>query len=605
MSKKNKNLPNTPKPSVTKPVSRPVVSKTKASTPLIAVEYDYLWALVTALFAGALYAITFRHEYVLDDAAAITYNNYVQEGLSGIPKLMKVDFWFFMNLNLGYYRPLSLITFAIEQQFFGDDPHIRHVGNVIFYALTGFFLNLLLQRWFHNRHKWFALLIGLLFIAHPVHTEVVSNIKSRDELLSFLNMTATLLLFTTYLDTRQLKYLGWSCLTFYMAYLSKESSITTLGIIPLIAYFMRGESIKQSLTRLLPYLGVTLLFFMQKMALLGTISGKPPMDQMVYPYFLDKTRFVSMFKQFAYYIKIVLVPHPLIYDYSYNQMPSGSLSDPITWAGIVLFLGLAYLTIKGIQQRSLWGFGLALFFATLLPALAFTISRGGIMAERFLYSPILGFSIIGIWGMFTLVKSSNVTVDSSQEWLKANLIPTSILGALIVVYSIKTVVRANDWKDEITLFKADDTHTQNNSNARKHLGDSIIKLAMAEKDPAKNQKLFDEGVTNLKKSIGIYPMYGEAYFGLGYAYHNALKPNFDSAKYYYKLAIERTPRFVVSYNNLGVIYELSGRKDLASYWYNMAVRVNPNYENSQKNLTRLRAEGVDFPMLPDSILRKY
>ena len=596
MSKKNKNLPVTPKTIPVKPVTRPVVSKVST---LLDVSYDHLLALITALVAAALYAITYQHGYVLDDAAAITYNNYVQEGLSGIPKLMKVDFWFFMNLNLGYYRPLSLITFAIEQQFFGDDPHIRHVGNIIFYALTGYILNLLLQRWFYDRSKWFAFLIGLLFIAHPVHTEVVSNIKSRDELLSFLNMGATLLLFTTYLDTQKLKYLGWSCLTFYLAYLSKESSITTLGLIPLVAYFLRNHSIGGALAKVLPYLGVTLIFFMQKMALLGTIAGKPPMDQMVYPYFLDKTRFVSMFKQLAYYIKILLFPDPLIYDYSYNQMPSGSLTDPITWAGIVLFGGLVYLTFKGIKQRTIWGFSLAIFFATLFPALAFTVSRGGIMAERFLYAPVLSVSILLVWGLFKIIKSADLNTE--DNWLKTNAIPTGILTLILALYSIKTVSRAADWKDEITLFRSNNEATQRNSNARKHLGDGLIKISMEEKDSTKRMAMFNEGVTNLKKSIDIYPMYGEAYFGIGYAYQNALKPNFDSAKYYYRRAIERTPRFVVSYNNLGVIHELQGRKDIASYWYNLATQVNPSYENSQKNSQRLRAEGIDVRVLPDSL----
>lgn len=606
MSKQKKTPPQPVKPAASQPVRKVETSRPKPLKPVIEVQYNHVLAGIAALIALTLFSNTFNHEYVLDDAAAIIYNNYVQEGISGIPKLMKVDFWFFMNLSLGYYRPLSLITFAIEHQFFGNNPHVSHIGNVLFYTLSAYVLCLLLQRWFYAQNKLYAFLITLLFITHPVHTEVVANIKSRDEILSFLNAAATLLLFTTYIDTHKTKYLWWSCLTFYLAYLSKESSITTLGIIPLVAYFLRGQSMGASLAKVLPYLGVTVIFFIQKLALLGTLGGKPPMDMMVYPYFVEKTRFVSMFKQLAYYVKLLILPHPLVYDYSYNQIPSGSLSDPITWTGISVFFGLTYLAIKGLRKRTTWGFALALFFATLFPALAFTVSRGGIMAERFLYSPALAWSILLTWGVFTLIKHTDATITPLTDWLKTNLVPSLALLVMIGLFSFKTFGRNADWKDEITLFRADESATQRNTNARKHLGDSTIKEFEKEKDPKKKKELFDIGVKSLKKSIEIYPNYGEAYFGLGFAFHHAYPtPQYDSAKYYYKQAIRITPRFVVAYNNLGVIYEIAGRQDLASYWYNMAVKVNPTYQNSVNNQQRLLKQGLNVQFLPDSVLNKY
>lgn len=562
-------------------------------------------AIVAGLVALGLYVNTFKHGYVLDDQAAITYNNYVQEGLSGIPKLMKVDFWFFMNLNLGYYRPLSLITFAIEHEFVGaNDPHISHIGNAIFYALTGYVLCLLLQRWFNNRNAWFGFLVALLFLAFPTHTEVVANIKSRDEILAFLNMSATLLLFTSYIDTNKTKYLWWSLLTAYLAYLSKESSIIMIGIFPLVAYYLRGKSLGKAILNTMPYLGVTLLFFIQKKVMLGTLGGQPPMDLMVYPYFVEKTRFFSMFKQFANYLRIIVFPHPLVYDYSYNQLPSGRISDPVTWLGMLSFGGLVYAAWIGFVRRTLWGFALALFFATLFPALAFTVARGGIMAERFLYAPALAWSILLAWGVFYFIKSDDSSDFTIGQWFKSNAIPALILITVIGLYSAKTILRNPAWTEEYTLFLADETATRNNTNARKHYGDACIKKFQVEKNIPKKQALFAEGIRSLHEAIGIYPQYGEAHFGLGYAYQYAYpKPNFDSAMYYYKLSTKLTPRFVVAYNNIGVINELSGRVNQASYWYNKAVEVNPNYENALKNQARLRQQGIDVRMLPDSLLK--
>ena len=104
-----------------------------------------IWlAVISALVGFLLYANTIKHDYVLDDVGAITGNEYVMDGIKGIPKILSVGMWHFDNVNLGYYRPLSMITFAIENQFFPKNPHVSHLGNVLLYAITGFFLCLLL-----------------------------------------------------------------------------------------------------------------------------------------------------------------------------------------------------------------------------------------------------------------------------------------------------------------------------------------------------------------------------------------------------------------------------------------------------------------------------
>src|SRR6202000_1970827 len=107
---------------------------------------------------------TIGHEYVLDDNYAISRNQFVQQGLSGIPKIMTVDFWYFNNQNLGYYRPLSLITFAIENEFFGNNPHVSHFDNALLYGLTGFTLFLFLLQLLPKKHPALAFLIGLIFM---------------------------------------------------------------------------------------------------------------------------------------------------------------------------------------------------------------------------------------------------------------------------------------------------------------------------------------------------------------------------------------------------------------------------------------------------------
>jgi protein O-mannosyl-transferase len=595
-SKKNKPT----QPVASQPVRNQTFTKEKTVFEPLVIQYNRILALIVGLVAMGLYANTYKHGYVIDDNAAIIYNNYVQEGFAGIPKLLKVDFWHFMNISLGYYRPLSLITFAIEYQFFGQNPTVSHIGNIIIYGFTGYLLCILCQRWFYQKNILFAFFVALVFIAHPIHTEVVAYLKSRDESLGFLNIVASLLLFTIYIDTQKSRYLIYSCVTAYLAFLSKESSVVILGLVPLAAYFTRGRSVWESFKSLLPFVGVTVLFFFQKIALLGTISGNPPKELMAYPYAIEGTRFVSLFKQFAIYLKLIFFPHPLVYDYSYNHIPSGSFSDPLTLIGLAAFVGLVFLGFRGYQKRSTWGFGIAIFYATLVPALGFTISRGAIMAERFLYAPILAWAILLVWLVFYFLKIEEKNSDESlpQTFTRSG-VAVVLLVAVLGLYGFKTVQRNPIWKSEETLAFADAPNATNNCNIQHHLGNVYLGKMIAEKDPKIRQMHFDSCMVAFRRSSAIYPGYGEPNFGIGWAYQN--QSRYDSAIYYYRKCINLNSSYVVPFNNIGTIYQLTNRPMLASYWYNIAVRVNPNYQNAVTNQQNMLKIGYNVQVLPDSL----
>src|ERR1035437_7951095 len=286
-----------------------------------------IWfAIISAIVGFCLYINTVKHDYVLDDVGAITGNQFVMEGIRGIPKILSVGMWHFDNVNLGYYRPLSMITFAIENQFFPNNPHVSHLGNVLLYAMTGFFLCLLLMNLFKNFHPAFSFIITLLFLAHPIHTEVVANIKSRDEILAFLNLIigTFLLLLAHKHPTTNFKLVFLSCVFFYFALLSKESAMTGLLIAPMVLFFSYNLTIKQALLKTIPFALMILIFQIHKFEVLGSLSGQIPKDIVNYPYTEAGAKLPSTFLIFTQCIRMILLPHPLSYDYSYNQIPAGS-----------------------------------------------------------------------------------------------------------------------------------------------------------------------------------------------------------------------------------------------------------------------------------------
>ncbi|GAB3908364.1 hypothetical protein GCM10028803_43840 [Larkinella knui] len=617
MSKKNQSSSNQ-KPIVrptpnggTKPNPRPVTAVARPATsvakqplpaapePLTQRPVQWLWALLVAAAGFALYVNTFNHGLALDDIAAITQNLFVQKGIEGIPDLLKTEFWHFSNISLGYYRPLALITFALEKEYFNGDPHISHVINGIIYGVTGFFLAVLLQKWLPGRTV-LTTLIALLFMAHPLHTEVVANIKSRDEMLSFLFITLVMLTYWKYLETQQKGWVVFSAFWMYLTYLSKESSLVGLGLIVIMQYTFAKRNFFQSLISIWPYLLVTALFFWQKKTMIGTLNGNPPVDWANYPYALENTKFLTTFKFFAQYVRLLVFPLHLSYDYSYNVIPSGKLSDWETLLGLFSFGGLVWLAWKGFWQRSLWGFGLTWMFITMTPGLGFVLFRGGILAERFLYSPILGFVIAAIAGL-DLLLAKRLNLSENAPVLKRYGI---LMGLCLVVgglFSFRTVVRNEDWKDNFTLFNSGLDYASNSCQVNRHVANEWINKCAEEKDPKQKRFYFNKAIYHLRRSTEIYPGFGEAFFSIAYSYQKLI-PNRDSAVYFYKQAIRASSNYAPAYNNLGVIYQNERRYHLASYFYNMSMMVNPAYQDGRNNAEVMKKQlGLDVKILPDSL----
>lgn len=555
------------------------------------------WFAITSAIVGfLLYANTIMHDYVLDDRAAILENEYVTQGIAGIPKIMTTDLWHFENANLGYYRPLSMITFAIENQFFPKNPHVSHLGNVILYAFTGFFLCMLLMGIFKNVSPLFSFIITLLFIAHPIHTEVVANIKSRDELLAFLNLIiAIFILLKAYRpEGTSYKLLLISCVFFYLALLSKETAMTGLLIVPLIFYFAFNCSLKQSLMRSIPFFIMLFIFQFHKHLALGTVFGQAPNDIVNYPYNGAGEKFASALLIFLHYIQLIIFPHPLSYDYSFNQIPATSFGF-ISLLGLLLLIVLFYFSIRGLSKKIIPAFGAFIFLITLIPSLAFVLLKGGILAERLLYAPALGFCIVVVWIIWYSFSKFQF------EQLKTKIVPLSFCLVIFSLYAFKTITRNAVWKNNLTLFSTDVASSSNSCQVHRHYGSELIEMGILEKDMLKKNELFQQGLKQLNTALSIHPHFGDVFLELGYAYQH-IKKNNDSAIYYYNHAIEDAPGQAASYNNLGAVYEQLGSEELASYYFNKSVEVNPNYWiGIQNSANHKKRTGLDVHTFPTAL----
>jgi len=562
-----------------------------------------IYGIILAIVGFLLYLNTMKNGYVLDDFYAIPKNEFVMQGINGIPKLMTIDFWYLLNSKLGYYRPLSLITFAIENSFFGENTGVNHFDNALLYGLSGFMLFMFLMKLFPARNPAFSFLISLVFLAHPIHTEVVANIKSRDEILSFLNTFITLNLVFRYSITKSRKTLIWSALFFYLALLSKETAVTGLALIPLFLLYS-GLKIPVVLKRSIPYAGIAILFFLQKRYFLGPSERIP--DILNYPYVGSGVRLPSFFHIFWISVQKLIWPLPLSFDYCYNQIPASHWFDIGSVFGLISFFALALLCLRGILKRSIWGLGLAVFFVTIAPLLGFVLLRGGIFAERFLYAPCLGFAMILVYALSLIADQKKDRFVKLFEWMKRNAIATGVILCLCSFYSIATIQRNPTWKDNMTLFGTDVIHSPNSAEVHNLYGTALIEAAAHEKDSTKKRALDEKGLIELHKAIAINSLYGQAYCEMGYSFAAVYKVN-DSAIKYFKKAIETTPDYVVSYIYLGAIYQNTGsgnlpRQKLASYYYNMALELDPNYPEAIRLAAAFKKlTGLDVHEMPEDV----
>jgi len=267
-------------------------------------------AIIVAALAFIFYCNSFSNEFAHDDGIVIVKNEYVLEGFAGIPDILTKDAYdsYYRQLNTtnqlsgGRYRPLSIVTFAIEQQFLDPVPkekvdsvlkqsisygvtgpsqqklattmHVRHVFNVLWYMLSVVVLLYFLRYIIFKNEPVVALIAAVLFTIHPIHTEVVANVKSRDEIMSLLFMCLTFIFAFKYDEQKEKPALLAAALSsYFLAFLSKEYAITLLPLLPLAFYVFRGYSFKKSVTLALPYAVVTTLYLATRL-----LAMAPPYD---------------------------------------------------------------------------------------------------------------------------------------------------------------------------------------------------------------------------------------------------------------------------------------------------------------------------------------
>lgn len=192
------------------------------------------WRVIIFLLVAVLYGSTLLNGYNMDDELVARNHLLTSKGIAAIPEIFTSPYY---QDNQGYayeYRPIVLLTFAVENQFFGDNPLVSHVFNLLLYGLACVVLTYVLKQLFNGINEATVIAIALVFVVHASHTEVVSSIKNRDELLALLFSLLSLRATLTYVSTHSTKWhVIWIAVSFTLALLSKTTVISMAWIIPI------------------------------------------------------------------------------------------------------------------------------------------------------------------------------------------------------------------------------------------------------------------------------------------------------------------------------------------------------------------------------------
>jgi len=284
-----------------------------------------------------------------------------------------------------------LVTFAIEHSFGGNNPELSHFINVLIYAFSAFILLLFLFRFLQHLKvseslKWhLPLLATLIFIAHPVHTEAVANIKGRDELMALLFILLALLKFEQWLRNPSSKILIFSGVYFFLALLSKESAYPFILVFPALTFFVRDSNIKQIVRSGIPFFVAAGLALLIRFWAIGTTSISGNADLMNNPFVLASgtERMGTIAFTLLKYLQLWIFPTHLTNDYYPFQIAYHSISNPMALGGIFIYLGLLITGIIGFFRRKLLPASMLIYVLAMLPVSNIFFPVGTFMNERF------------------------------------------------------------------------------------------------------------------------------------------------------------------------------------------------------------------------------
>mgnify|MGYP001569028008 CR=1 FL=1 len=515
------------------------------------------------LMVALAYANSLQNGFTFDDEAIIGKNALLKQ-VHHWPTLLTSDYWAgardpadASEIHVGLYRPLVLLSYAANYAVGGLNPIGYHLVNVLLHCLVVWLVYLLALQL--GLPILSALAAAVLFAVHPIHTEAVSGIVGRAELMMAVGVLASLWW------AMRGRY-GLSLIAFAVGLFSKEQAVMLPLLLALYdvcvgGTFARGLAWHSAMRRLSLRYGMYALVLMGYLLVrwlaLGTLSTPPAP-------FLDNPlagldwypRLLTAIKVAGQYLWLCLWPASLSADYSYNAIPAAnSLLDSGIVAALLAWLNLLAIAVWSFGRDRLACFCIGFLMVTFFPASNLIILIGTIMGERLFYLPSVGLCLLLAVGYESFARGNRTARTGG-------LILFSLLCLALLA---RTVARNEDWADTEQMARSAVRVVPNDAKVHSILG----RLA-------KDKGNWDEAIGHFQTALSIYPEYSRidvtlnSNLGISLIEKGLMAEGIEVLE----RAANIDPRWSLLHYNLGFAYARQGWDREAEVSYRQALSLN-------------------------------
>ncbi|MBI5555451.1 MAG: tetratricopeptide repeat protein [Elusimicrobia bacterium] len=512
--------------------------------------------VLLVLLVVAVFGNTLLNQFVYDDKVFVINNQFIKE-FKHVPQFFTNARSFSGDRDFMIYRPLASLSLSLDHWLWALNPLGYHLTNIVLHTV-----NVLLVYWLVlslASTPLAALLSAAIFAIHPAQCETVSWIASRSNLLCVLFL---LLAFLAYLRNTR-KHYYWSVLCFTLSLLAKETALIFVLVIALYDYYFVLKVDKSKAVNLwwsyLPILMISGLYLLLRTLVLGQVTQRSWWGGSLWHTML------TMGKSFFYYLKVIIIPWKLTVDYVLDI--AVSIRDPLVLAGLGSAVALIVLALKISRRDKLFSFGLFWFLIALLPV-SNLIPLEALLAERFLYLPLVGVSLAIVLPLSSLL-SENRLGTKNKLW------GYLLIAILLVGYGVRTIQRNKDWHDDYTLWSSTVRTSPESPRAHFALGEVYYKKGD-----------YSSAIDEYERALELNPDVAELYNVLGLAYEEGHA--WGEAISVYKAGLKAkslTNRTKVNLLlNLGNAYSCLRQPDIASAYYCKVLELEPGNTAARHNL---------------------
>lgn len=511
-----------------------------------------IWQLRTRkiIHIGLLFFLIFGlYSNVLDgpflwDDEALVKNNAAITDWRNIPDFFSFRAWPTED-QTSFYRPVQMITYVFDHALWGLDPYGYHLTNVFLHFLVcacmyGFFRAILSA-------PFASFCAVALFAAHPVHTEAVSYISGRADILAAFFLVCTL--FGAYyflILKKKAVYVLPLLIAFLGALLSKEIATVACVLACVCVY-------KKSDRRIIPYgfvLALIIMTILYWYLRLGATEFGVAYD--IYEFSVAERLRLAL-TVFAKYFILMLAPVSLHMEYA--VFPPERFSSPVFILSALFTVG-ALSSIVYLRKRSQFNavFGALWYIVFLLPVLNF-IPINATFAEHWVYVPMIGL-------IFLL---AHCTACISTKKIRVIFLVCGI--GVIGLMGYRTYQRNYDWTDPVRFYEGILDYNGYNVKVLYNLGNEYLR-----------SNDYDAAIRCYEKILAVTTRYDlrtrgqgadalllriltKTYNNLGNAYR--ARKDYDRALSAYEKSLIVSPRHMLTHKNIASLYRVLGHESKA------------------------------------------